>query len=109
MAEQIRVAFPHTRIENVSNTDRRNYRVSFEKICQQLGFECRIPLEKGIRELQGVLERGIIPDYTAPEYHNQRFLQNAGTLAYANEIDGRLMAAFSAPIGAAVQAAVAGH
>jgi nucleoside-diphosphate-sugar epimerase len=109
ISEKIRVAFPYSRVENVSNQERRNYRVSFARICQQLGFECTIPLEIGIRELQGVLERGIIVDFMAPEYHNQRFLKNAGALRYSNEIDGRLMAAFSTPVGVAVQAVAAGH
>jgi len=108
VAERIGAAFPGTRIEHVSNTDRRNYRVSFDKIRNQLGFESVTSLETGIDELKSVLERGIVLNYAAPEYHNQRFLQYTGAPAHSNEMDAHIMAAFAAPVSPVVQTAAAG-
>src|SRR5262249_11285332 len=40
LARKILDIFPATRVEYVNNSDRRNYRVSFQKIRTQLGFFC---------------------------------------------------------------------
>lgn len=95
VAEHIRAAFPSTRVEYVENTDRRNYRVSFDKIRNQTGFECAVSLTEGIEELRAIFEQGLVTDYTAVEYHNQRFLQQAGTPVNERLIDAQVMAAFA--------------
>jgi nucleoside-diphosphate-sugar epimerase len=97
VADQIRAVFRNTRVEQVENGDRRNYRVSFGKIRNQLGFECSVTLEAGIRELKSIFEQGLVTDYTSASYHNQRFLQNAGPAVHANAIDAQVMAAFADP------------
>ena len=65
-----------------SNADRRNYRVSFEKIHTRLGFECETSLEDGIREIHGHLALGKIPDYTRVLYHNHKSVEQNGNGAF---------------------------
>ena len=108
LAKKIRLSFPATRVEHTHTSDRRNYRVSFAKIRQQLGFECETSLENGIREMKSVFERGLIADYRAPEFHNQRFLQQATSPLGSKGLDRRLMAAFSDTLPIAAQSAAAG-
>jgi nucleoside-diphosphate-sugar epimerase len=93
IAHKIQTAFPKSQVVYVENADRRNYRVSFDKIAN-LEFHCTFTLDDGIAELKNALEAGLILDYTDTRYHNQRFLEELGPVA-ANEIDSRIMAAFS--------------
>lgn len=95
VAETIQRLAPGTRVEHVENPDRRNYRVCFDKIRRELGFECRVTLEEGIEDLRKALVTKKIVDYTDPLYHNQRFLKSAGRLASSEEIDAQVMAAFA--------------
>jgi nucleoside-diphosphate-sugar epimerase len=74
VAEEIRRIFPDLSVEYVANSDRRNYRVCFNKVRTRAGFTCSITLEQGIRELKDVLERGVIGDYTHAQYNNQKLL-----------------------------------
>lgn len=87
--------FPATRIEHVDNSDCRNYRVSFGKIEEGFGFHAAYSLRDGIEELKKAFETGLIADYTDLRYHNQRFLQAAGSPGHRSEIDAQVMAAFS--------------
>lgn len=95
VAEQIRRYFPQTRVERVDNSDRRNYRVNFDKIRNVIGFRAAYDLNAGIRELACALETGAIADYSNPLYHNQRFLQQAGSPSHTRQIDALVMAAFA--------------
>ena len=88
--------FPGTEVEHLENADRRNYRVSFEKIRDQLGFEASRDLGYGIGELKRAFEDKEIVDYTNARYHNQKFLKMSGTPSYKEELDAHLMAAFAA-------------
>ena len=96
VGELICAMLPATRVEHVENADRRNYRVCFDKIHGRLGFRARYSLRDGIEELKKAFDARIIEDYKDVRYHNQRFLQAAGTPAHKDELDGLLMAAFSA-------------
>ncbi len=96
VGELIRAILPATRVEHVENADRRNYRVCFDKIHSRLGFRARYSLRDGIEELKKAFDARIIEDYKDLRYHNQRFLQAAGTPAHKDELDGLLMAAFAA-------------
>ncbi len=96
VADTISRLVPGIRVEHVENPDRRNYRVSFEKILRELHFECKTNLEAGVRDLQAALESKRIDDYTDPLYHNQRFLKAAGRLISREETDSQVMAAFAA-------------
>jgi nucleoside-diphosphate-sugar epimerase len=61
-------------VELGSNSDRRNYRVSFHKIRKQLGFEPQWTLERGILQVKEAFESGKILDYRLPIYNNVKFL-----------------------------------
>ena len=95
VADHIRGFFPATRVENVENSDRRNYRVNFDKIRNVIGFRGAFDLDTGIAELKDALEQRRIEDYTDPLYHNQRFLQQVGSPFNRNELDSLVMAAFA--------------
>lgn len=95
IAEKIKEVFPDLRIEHVENSDRRNYRVSFDKLQNLLGFECLWSIEDGILELKRAFERGLIADYRDPFYSNQKYLQTVSRPPRADEVDARIMAAFA--------------
>lgn len=97
VADKIREEFPATRVEHVENTDRRNYRVSFNKIRSQLGFDCGRTLEDGIRELKKAFEERRIVDYRDICYDNKKFLEAIGATTRADEMDAKVMAAFATP------------
>lgn len=95
VAEVIAEVFPATRVEHAHNADSRNYRVSFRKIEDGLGFHARYSLRDGIEELKRALDTGLIADYNDVRYHNQRFLLAAGSPGHKSDVDAQVMAAFS--------------
>jgi hypothetical protein len=97
VADKIREEFPQLRVEHVENSDRRDYRVSFQKIRSQIGFESKRSLEDGIQELKQVLQTGEVADYRDISYDNCEFMKAIGASNHADEIDARVMAAFAAP------------
>ena len=66
-------------------TDRRSYRVSFEKARTLINFRPTITLEQGIRELADGLRSGVVKDYTSPEYSNVLFLTTAVNVAHRRD------------------------
>jgi nucleoside-diphosphate-sugar epimerase len=95
VAENILTVFPKTKVEHKENSDRRNYRVSFDKIRLQLDFECSISLDEGIQELRRAFEEKHVLDYRDPLYYNQEFLKLLGSPSCENELDKRVIAAFA--------------
>jgi len=95
VAETIREVFPDTFVEQVANSDLRNYRVNFDKVRNRLSFETRYSIRQGVEELKTAFEERFILDYKDLRYHNQRFLEAAGVVRNKAEIDSLLMAAFS--------------
>jgi nucleoside-diphosphate-sugar epimerase len=95
VAEKIRKVIPEARILNLDNPDRRNYRVSFRRIHDRLGFRCILGLDEGIVELRRSFERNAISDYTDVRYNNQKFLALASRGVETNRVQSRVMAAFS--------------
>lgn len=95
VAEVIKEVFPDTNVEHVANSDRRNYRVNFDKIRNRLGFEAHYSLHDGIEELKKAFDARFILDYRDLRYHNQRFLEVAGVVRNKDEIDALVMAAFA--------------
>jgi hypothetical protein len=95
VAEKILAVFPNTKVEHTENSDRRNYRVSFDKIRRQLGFECSLGLNDGIQELRRAFEEKQILDYRDALYYNQEFLKMLGSPSCKNELDQHVMAAFA--------------
>jgi len=99
LAEKLLAVFPNTKVQHMENSDRRNYRVSFDKIRRQLGFQCLLSLEDGIQEFQRAFANNLILDYRDPLYYNQEFLRLLGSPPCKDEIDKHVMAAFAqAPI-----------
>jgi nucleoside-diphosphate-sugar epimerase len=90
----IKKMFPTTQVQHIEDTDRRNYRVSFDKIETQLGFTCSWQVEDGMRQLRQAFEDKEITDYTDTRYYNQKFLKIAGSPS-RNLLDEHLMAAFA--------------
>ncbi len=95
VAEKIAGIFPATRVEEVENSDRRNYRVSFDKLWRLTGFQTSVTLEAGIQEMRNALESRQVEDYKLALYNNQCFLQTVGNPRQTNEVDAYVMAAFS--------------
>lgn len=95
IAEIVQSVFPGTKLEQVDNSDRRNYRVNFDKIRDRLGFSARYTIRDGVEEVKTAFEAGQIHDYKELHYNNQRFLQVAGTVGNKDQIDSLIMAAFS--------------
>lgn len=95
VGQKILAEHPSTQIEQIENSDRRNYRVSFGKIRNQIGFRCRLSLEDGIREIWKAFEDKQIVDYTDAKYYNQKFLKLAGAPSCTNELDSHVITAFA--------------
>lgn len=95
LAQKVLAEFPATRVEYIENSDGRNYRVSFEKIRNQIGFECQWTLEDGIREIRRAFESKLIADYRDARYSNLQFLKLCGTPICKDELDRHLMAALA--------------
>lgn len=70
--------------------DRRNYRVSFDKIRDILGFRCEVMLEDGIREILEHLRSGTYGDFHRPVYSNVATTQAALLDFYESSGAGRL-------------------
>jgi hypothetical protein len=62
---------PQVEIQTVQTDDRRNYRVTFDKIRERLGFDCWKTVENGIREIYGAIRAGLITDFTTAQFNNQ--------------------------------------
>jgi nucleoside-diphosphate-sugar epimerase len=95
IAEKVSEVIPNTRVTNIENSDRRNYRVSFAKIRSQLRFECEISVEEGVRELKDAFDSGLITDYNSNRYNNQKYLSEAGSPIHMCDMDANIMAAFA--------------
>jgi nucleoside-diphosphate-sugar epimerase len=100
VAEIIKEVFPDTEVEQVSNSDRRNYRVNFDKIRNRLGFKARYTVQSGVMDLKVAFTQQVIRDYKDLRYHNQRFLEVAGVVKNKDEVDARIMAAFGEKVPA---------
>jgi dTDP-D-glucose 4,6-dehydratase len=57
-------------VEDQADTDRRNYRVSFEKIRRLIGFEATVTIEEGIQEMADQFAAGRYGDYRTELYSN---------------------------------------
>lgn len=95
IAEKIKAMIPHTRLEYVENSDRRNYRVSFDKFRDCAGFRAQCSIEDGIAEIQQAFAAGQIVDYRHPSYSNVSYLKQRGRVNPENELDVKVMAAFA--------------
>ncbi len=95
LAAVIGQRFPNATVETTPTTDRRDYRVCFDKIRTRLGFECTKNLAYGVTEIQAAFASRSILDYSSYQYSNQKFLSVAGCPTDQDELDEKVMAAFS--------------
>ncbi len=68
-----RTASPYREVRlqvSEGDQDRRNYRVSFEKIRSSLGFRAETSLEDGVKEMVEALQAGKYGDFQNPLYSN---------------------------------------
>lgn len=61
-----------------SDGERRDYRVDFGRIRNELGFRPLWTIEAGIRQVKDMLESGVIGDYRDPRYSNVASLSGRG-------------------------------
>jgi nucleoside-diphosphate-sugar epimerase len=71
LVELMRPYAPEATVEYVhKEEDPRDYRVSFAKIKETLGFEVSMSVPDGIREVVQLIKDGVISDYGDPAYRN---------------------------------------
>lgn len=80
--ELIHAQVPSAELINVSSSsDRRNYRVNFNKIRHTLGFVPAWTVEQGIRQVIEAISSGRVKDYQDAKYNNYKFLtEESGAL-----------------------------
>ena len=79
IAEIVRAQAPHVEIEVLPTAaDRRDYRVSFDKITHVLGFTPRFTVEAGVGELLRAFEAREVTAPEANHYHNFKYLKDHG-------------------------------
>lgn len=80
MAEIIQQLVPASELISMgSDTDKRNYKVSFSKIKNTLGFEPQWTVEQGVRQVIEAIESGRVINYQDAKYSNVKFLSDEGT------------------------------
>lgn len=68
--------FPGSRIERQTDlTDKRNYRVCFDRIRETLNFTCDKTIQDGIREIKDAIHKGLIVDYREARFSNNLWLE----------------------------------
>jgi nucleoside-diphosphate-sugar epimerase len=71
IVELLKERFPDATVSFVHrDEDPRDYRVSFEKVKEHLGFQAQWSVEAGIDEVSALLQSGLVDDPFAPEYRN---------------------------------------
>jgi hypothetical protein len=74
---------PHAEIvEDPDFVDKRNYRVSFEKIRTRLGFEPAWTLEHGIAQVAALMRTNRVGHYSLPTYSNVLYLKECGVKSF---------------------------
>jgi nucleoside-diphosphate-sugar epimerase len=71
LVDLLRERFPDGKIEFVHrDEDPRDYRVSFEKFAERVGFKARRSVTEGIDEVLALLRSGLVDNPFAPSYRN---------------------------------------
>lgn len=79
IGDLIQQAIPEAEVVQMGDdTDKRNYRVDFSRIHNELGFEPDWSVEKGVRQVQDAITSGKVTDYQAAHYSNFKFLKEGG-------------------------------
>jgi hypothetical protein len=64
--------------------DKRNYRVSFEKIRNRLGYEPDWTLEHGIAQVTALMRTNRVGHYSLPTYSNVLYLKERGAKSFGD-------------------------
>lgn len=90
IADAVLDATPGARLREVADPDARNYRVSFARLEETLGYAPRTRVDAGIAEIQRAIAGGAIADYRAAQYSNVQSLQAApSAFAWPSSPDAR--------------------
>ena len=100
VAAIISKAVPSVEVERIENEDRRNYRVSFDKIHTRLGFVCEWTLEQGIREMAEMVRRSPVEDFSAEVFNNRAMVHLYAQSAESKRSSIRILGALSRAAGA---------
>lgn len=95
LSEIIGRIVPDVEVEHLENKDRRNYRVSFDKIHTRLDFTCQRALEDGIIEMANLLRAPGIDNFAAEIYDNRATLKVYAQTADAERSSIRLLEALA--------------
>jgi nucleoside-diphosphate-sugar epimerase len=87
---------PPVQVEHVQNGDKRNYRVSFDKIHTRLGFTCEKTIESGIREICEAVDSHQIIDFTAERFNNHLVTKTFAESSSEEEPSLRLLSGLTA-------------
>jgi len=71
-------------IANTGDTDKRNYRVNFNKIRNQLNFVPHWTVRQGIQQVLDAIANGDISDYSDSRYSNVKFLSEKKSVVRDN-------------------------
>jgi len=75
VAEKVAALVPGVRVDyDEDKGDRRSYRVSFERLRREMGFQPRYTVDDAIGEVRTLLASGEIADFTDSRFHNAKFL-----------------------------------
>ncbi|MBD3166284.1 NAD-dependent epimerase/dehydratase family protein, partial [bacterium] len=82
----IKKRMPEAEVMNKDeDADLRNYRVSFDKISRELGFEAKWTVEEGIDQVIDAIRTGRVKDFRNPNYNNFKFLNENGNMSLITE------------------------
>jgi nucleoside-diphosphate-sugar epimerase len=85
VAELIKKQVPDAEITSDPDfVDKRNYRVSFEKIRNTLGFEPAWTLEHGIAQVTALMRTNRVGHYSLPTYSNVLYLKERGVKSFGD-------------------------
>lgn len=71
ISEKVAKVVPHVETNHIENGDKRNYRVSFDKIHSRLGFRCEKTVDDGILEMYHWVKATKVTDVSAVQFNNQ--------------------------------------
>lgn len=91
IAELISGIIPTVEVEHIENQDRRNYRVSFDKIHSRLGFTCQRGLEQGVREIADMVRGSTVGDFSAEMFNNRAMVRLYAQSAEAQRSSIRML------------------
>ncbi len=103
VAEIISTVIPTVEVEHVDNQDRRNYRVSFDKIHSRLGFVCERTLEQGIHEIADMVRRSEVKDFSTEMFNNRAMVRLYAQRAEASQSSISRLEGLAKHNGSAIQ------